>query len=79
MNAISDIYAMGGTPLMAIAILGWPLELPPAVASQVSLAAAGVPRHSPPEAASMPRTHLCLAVTGWPPSKIKRNDAAARL
>ena len=25
-NAISDIYAMGGTPLMAIAILGWPLE-----------------------------------------------------
>ena len=25
-NAISDIYAMGGTPLMAIAILGWPVE-----------------------------------------------------
>lgn len=25
-NAISDIYAMGGNPLMAIAILGWPLE-----------------------------------------------------
>ncbi len=25
-NAISDIYAMGGTPLMAISILGWPLE-----------------------------------------------------
>lgn len=25
-NAISDIYAMGGTPLMAIAILGWPLD-----------------------------------------------------
>lgn len=24
-NAISDIYAMGGTPIMAIAILGWPL------------------------------------------------------
>ena len=23
-NAISDIYAMGGDPLMAIAILGWP-------------------------------------------------------
>lgn len=23
-NAISDIYAMGGTPLVAIAILGWP-------------------------------------------------------
>ncbi len=25
-NAISDIYAMGGKPLMAIAILGWPLD-----------------------------------------------------
>jgi selenide,water dikinase len=25
-NSISDIYAMGGKPLMAIAILGWPVE-----------------------------------------------------
>ncbi|MGZ5189788.1 MAG: selenide, water dikinase SelD, partial [Flavisolibacter sp.] len=25
-NAISDVYAMGGTPMMAIAILGWPVE-----------------------------------------------------
>jgi selenide,water dikinase len=24
-NAISDVYAMGGTPLLAIAILGWPI------------------------------------------------------
>ena len=29
-NAISDIFAMGGTPLMAIAILGWPLDTLPA-------------------------------------------------
>lgn len=35
-NAISDIYAMGGKPIMAIAILGWPLEkLPAEIASQV--------------------------------------------
>ena len=35
-NAISDIYAMGGTPMMAIAILGWPINsLPAAVAKQV--------------------------------------------
>jgi len=25
-NSISDVYAMGGTPLMAIAILGWPVD-----------------------------------------------------
>lgn len=25
-NALSDIYAMGGKPIMGIAILGWPLE-----------------------------------------------------
>ncbi len=25
-NAISDIYAMGGKPIMAIAILGWPVD-----------------------------------------------------
>lgn len=35
-NAISDIYAMGGKPVMAIAILGWPINvLPAAVAQQV--------------------------------------------
>ncbi|WP_434930885.1 selenide, water dikinase SelD [Shewanella sp. HL-SH4] len=35
-NAISDIYAMGGTPIMAIAILGWPVnKLPAEVAQQV--------------------------------------------
>ena len=35
-NAMSDIYAMGGNPMMAIAILGWPINvLPAAVASEV--------------------------------------------
>jgi len=35
-NAISDVYAMGGEPLMAIAILGWPInKIPPEVAKQV--------------------------------------------
>jgi selenide,water dikinase len=35
-NAISDIYAMTGTPLMAISILGWPVEkLPASLASEV--------------------------------------------
>lgn len=35
-NAISDIYAMGGTPSMAIAILGWPIDkLAPEIAAKV--------------------------------------------
>lgn len=35
-NAISDVYAMGGKPILAIAILGWPVDkLPPELAQQV--------------------------------------------
>jgi selenide, water dikinase len=35
-NSLSDVYAMGGKPVMAIAILGWPIEkLPAALASKV--------------------------------------------
>lgn len=35
-NAISDIYAMGGTPLMAIAIFGWPIsKIGPDIAAKV--------------------------------------------
>lgn len=35
-NAISDVYAMGGKPILAIAILGWPVStLSPELAQQV--------------------------------------------
>ncbi len=35
-NAISDIYAMGGKPILAIALLGWPIEkLPASLAKEV--------------------------------------------
>src|SRR3977135_3550971 len=47
-NAISDVYAMGGQPLLAVAILGWPVEKLPAELAQkvlegsrVACAAAG--------------------------------------
>ena len=33
-NAISDVYAMGGKPLLAVAILGWPVEKLPAELAQ---------------------------------------------
>ncbi|MFN2456766.1 MAG: selenide, water dikinase SelD [Chitinophagaceae bacterium] len=36
-NAISDVYAMGGTPLMAIAILGWPIDKLPAELAKATL------------------------------------------
>lgn len=35
-NAISDVYAMGGKPIVAIAILGWPInKLSPEIAQRV--------------------------------------------
>lgn len=35
-NAISDVYAMGGKPVLAIAVLGWPIDkLSPEVAGRV--------------------------------------------
>ena len=82
-NAISDIYAMGGKPLMAIAILGWPVDkLPPEVAGEViaggrqACLEAGIPLaggHS----IDTPEPIFGLAVTGEVDIKhLKRNDSA---
>lgn len=82
-NAISDIYAMGGTPLMAIAILGWPIDkLAPEVAGDVLeggrsiCAEAGIPLaggHS----IDSPEPIFGLAVTGRVPlSNLKANASA---
>ncbi|MBF6990530.1 selenide, water dikinase SelD [Cupriavidus sp. IK-TO18] len=82
-NAISDIYAMGGDPLMAIAILGWPVNvLPPEVAREVVAGGrracddAGIPLaggHS----IDAPEPIFGLAVTGIVErAHMKRNDTA---
>jgi selenide,water dikinase len=35
-NAISDVYAMGGKPILALAVLGWPVEkIPASIARKV--------------------------------------------
>ncbi len=82
-NAISDVYAMGGRPLMAIAILGWPInKIPAYVAGKVlkgsrrACAEAGIPLaggHS----IDSPEPIFGLAVTGTVDLRnLKRNDTA---
>jgi len=82
-NAISDIYAMGGEPLMAIAILGWPINTIPAEIAQLVLDGsrivckeAGIPLaggHS----IDCPEPVFGLAVTGrLKKEHLKRNDTA---
>ena len=82
-NAISDIYVMGAQPLMAIAILGWPIDkLGPEVAREVveggraACKDAGIPLaggHS----IDSPEPIFGLAVTGRVNNDhLKRNDRA---
>jgi selenide, water dikinase len=82
-NAISDVYAMGGRPVMALSILGWPIgKLDAAIAGQVvegarqSCARAGVVLaggHS----IDAPEPIFGLAVTGLvDPKRVRSNDRA---
>jgi selenide,water dikinase len=82
-NAISDVYAMGGKPILAIAILGWPVDkLPPELAQRVLegsravCAAAGISLaggHS----IDCPEPLFGLAVNGTVPLiNLKRNSTA---
>lgn len=82
-NALSDVYAMGGKPLMAIAILGWPAnKIPSEVAAQVIdggravCMEAGIPLaggHS----IDSPEPIFGLAVTGLVDiEKVKKNNSA---
>ncbi len=82
-NAISDVYAMGGKPILAIAILGWPIDkIPASVAQQVLEGArsicleAGIPLaggHS----IDSPEPIFGLAVSGLVDiDHLKRNNTA---
>lgn len=82
-NALSDVYAMGGKPLMAISILGWPAnKIPPEIAGKVVdggrsvCLEAGIPLgggHS----IDSPEPIFGLAVTGLVEiDKLKRNNSA---
>jgi selenide,water dikinase len=82
-NAISDVYAMGGKPILAIAILGWPINvLPAAIAQKVIEGSrsickeAGIPLaggHS----IDSPEPIFGLAVNGIVPvQNIKQNNLA---
>ena len=83
-NAISDVYAMGGKPLMAIAVLGWPIhKLAPEIAAKVIegsraiCALAGIPLaggHS----IDCPEPVFGLAVTGMVKvQNLKKNSTAS--
>ncbi|MEU5466412.1 selenide, water dikinase SelD [Kocuria salsicia] len=82
-NALSDVYAMGGTPVVAINLVGWPRELLPMelmsevlqggldVAQQAGCPVIG--GHS----IDAPEPTYGMAVTGTAdPQRLMRNDAA---
>lgn len=82
-NSISDVYAMGGTPFMAIAILGWPIDKVPAeVAKEVlegsrSVCAKAKIPLAGGHSIDCPEPVFGLAVSGkLNKAELKRNDTA---
>jgi len=82
-NALSDVYAMGGTPIVAVNLLGWPRDvLPLELAAEVLRGGLDVARsagchvgggHSVDD----PEPKYGMAVTGiGDPDRLIRNDAA---
>jgi selenide, water dikinase len=82
-NAISDVYAMGGKPILAIAILGWPINiLLPAVAQKVIEGSRSICKEAGISLAGghsidSPEPIFGLAVNGLVPiENIKQNNKA---
>ena len=82
-NAISDVYAMGGTPLFALALLGMPLGKLPVEAAQQILAggaavckAAGIPIAGGHSIDNPEPLYGLVAIGVVHPARIKRNNLA---
>lgn len=82
-NAISDVYAMGGSPMLALAILGWPVDkLPVDLAQRVLDGAREVCREANIPLAGghsidSPEPIFGLAVTGTvSKTNLKKNNTA---
>lgn len=84
-NAISDVYAMGATPIMALALVGMPIDkLPPEVIGRILqggqsiCAEAGIPVAGGHTIDSVEPIYGLVALGLVHPSKVKRNaDAKA--
>jgi selenide, water dikinase len=82
-NAISDVYAMGGRPIFALAVVGMPLEkLPVAVIQKILeggesvCAAAGIPIAGGHSIDTLEPIYGLVALGLVHPKKVKRNSSA---
>jgi selenide,water dikinase len=82
-NALSDVYAMGGTPLVGVNLLGWPRDvLPPELAREVlrggaDVAAAAGCHLGGGHSIDNPEPLYGMSVTGiGDPERLLRGDAA---
>jgi selenide,water dikinase len=82
-NALSDIYAMGGTPIMALAVVGMPLDkLPVAVIQKILAggesvcAAAGIPIAGGHSIDVLEPIYGLVGLGLVHPDQVKRNDRA---
>jgi selenide,water dikinase len=82
-NALSDVYAMGGTPIFALAIVGMPIDKLPVESIQKILAggesvctAAGIPIAGGHSIDAQEPIYGLVAIGVVHPKRVKRNDQA---
>jgi selenide,water dikinase len=82
-NALSDVYAMGGTPILALAILGMPIKLLPAEVigeilrgGEAICAQAGIPIAGGHSIDSVEPIYGLAAIGVVHPRHVKRNSSA---